>query len=253
MVSNYFKHVIKAASAAIGFVFLSGCAPVIVAGTGSAAVGTTAGSNSVSVKTQLSDIQIKMRAVELLKDFPELKNNSNVEIVVFDRIVLLLGQVPTKEVQAQLADKIASIPGAEVVYNQLTVGPRVSVGTYASDSFITTSVISSLIANGINSLKYKVVTENGIVYMMGAVTRQEAKEASTVASKVSGVKRVIEAYSFKHYSENHNQVTENQMKQSTVQENKLSNHEINNNEELKPQITESDFNHESAIGPTGPV
>ncbi|MCF6808282.1 BON domain-containing protein [Thiotrichales bacterium 19S9-12] len=215
---------------------ISGCAPLVVAGAGGATVGVTSGSNSVPVETQVSDVQIKMKAIDFLKDYPDLKYNSNVEIIVFDQIVLLLGQVPKAEIKTDLAKRVANINGVKVVYDQLIVGPRVSVGTYAADSFITTGVISSLIAHGINSLKYKVVTESGIVYMMGAVTAEEAKEASQVASRVSGVNKVIEAYS----------IIPSQI--NSEDSDQLSNHQITDSNEHNEQHQDT-----SAIGPTGPV
>ncbi|TNF68357.1 MAG: BON domain-containing protein [Gammaproteobacteria bacterium] len=244
---NKTQFIILTVIGSVALTAISGCAPAVVAGASGAAIGTAAGANSVPVKTQASDMQIKINAIDLLKDYPALKNNSNVEIIVFNRIVLLLGQVPTEAIQTSLANKIANLAGVQIVYNQLTVGPSVSVGTYASDSLITTSVISSLIANGINSFKYKVVTEQGIVYMMGAVTKSEAKEASTVASQVSGVHKVIEAYSIVPSNKDDQYASDSSMKQTSV---------ANDNNDLSSNEQSMDANKaksNTAIGPAGPV
>ncbi|MCF6766568.1 BON domain-containing protein [Thiotrichales bacterium 19S3-7] len=246
-ISSKFKLMILSfAVSSISLVAISGCAPVVVAGASGAAVGGAAAGNSIPVKTQVSDMQIKMNAIELLKDYPALKNNSNVEIIVFDQIVLLLGQVPNESIKTSLANKIANLKGVRIVYDQLTVGSPVSVGTYASDSLITTSVISSLIANGINSLKYKVVTEQGIVYMMGAVTKSEAKNASTVASQVSGVQKVIEAYSIIPSNNKGDENNDQSMKQTSAAD------ETNDLPSKEYQST-SQGQANTAIGPSGPV
>ena len=43
----------------------------------------------------------------------------------------------------------------------------------------------------------KVVTENGVVYMMGLVTEAKGNKAAEIASKVDGVKKVIKAFAYK--------------------------------------------------------
>jgi len=42
----------------------------------------------------------------------------------------------------------------------------------------------------------KVVTENDVVYLMGLVTRREAPAYATVASRVSGVRRVVTLFEY---------------------------------------------------------
>jgi osmotically-inducible protein OsmY len=180
-----------------GAILLSGCAaPLIAAGAGAAVVGANVAGNNAGAKTQLSDTQIKFRAVGFQADYPELKNNSNVEITVYNHIVLMLGQVPTEEIKVGLAKKIADLPGVIVVYNQLKVGPTIGIGQFSHDSWLTTKVVSSFLTNGISSLKFKVVTEHGIVYLMGVVTKEEGHEAAVVASKISGVQKVVQVFSY---------------------------------------------------------
>ena len=40
----------------------------------------------------------------------------------------------------------------------------------------------------------KVVTEDGVVYLMGRVTRAEAERISAVAADISGVQRVVRLF-----------------------------------------------------------
>lgn len=42
----------------------------------------------------------------------------------------------------------------------------------------------------------KVVTENGTVYLLGLVKRQEAESASEIASSTSGVQRVVKVFEY---------------------------------------------------------
>ena len=41
---------------------------------------------------------------------------------------------------------------------------------------------------------FKVITENGTVYLMGRVTKREAERASDIARSVSGVQRVVRIF-----------------------------------------------------------
>ncbi len=179
-----------------GVFAISGCAPVVIAGAGAAVVGTNVAGSSVDSKTNVSDKSIQFKAISLLKNYPELQGNSNVEPVVFNNMMLLLGQVPSKALADELAHRMAQIPGVKLVYNQLTIGNPVNIGGYVSDSWITSKVISTMVTSGVNTLKFKVVTEKGIVYIMGMVTRQEGNQAASIAANVSGVKKVIKVFSY---------------------------------------------------------
>ncbi|MDA0910318.1 MAG: BON domain-containing protein [Proteobacteria bacterium] len=178
---------------------LSACAPVVIASAGAVVVGSNVAGSSVDGKTNASDKSIQFKAISLLNDYPALKGNSNVEPVVFNHIMLLLGQVPSEMLKTELANRMAKIPGVKVVYNQLTIGDPVDIGDYLSDSWITSKVVSSMVSSGVNSLKFKVVTEKGVVYLMGVVTQAEGNQASSIAANVSGVKKVIEVYDYVSY------------------------------------------------------
>ncbi|MFZ9035357.1 MAG: BON domain-containing protein [Francisellaceae bacterium] len=184
---------------------LAGCTPVVIAGAGAAAAGASIGNSSVESDTTLSDKAIQFRAIGVLNHYPELKNNSNVEPVVFNHILLLLGQVPSASLRAELAHRMAQIQGVDIVYNQLTIGDPVNIGGYVADSWITTKVISELVNHKINSLKYKVVTQKGVVYLMGVVSEQEGQQAAEVAASVSGVTKVVKVFSYTgdHPDDNH--------------------------------------------------
>ena len=43
-------------------------------------------------------------------------------------------------------------------------------------------------------MRVKVVTENGVVYLMGLVTREEAERVAKEAADISGVQRVVRLF-----------------------------------------------------------
>lgn len=169
---------------------LTGCIGAVFAGGAMAA--NSAGSN-LTVGTQMDDVSIKTKAINVLNKYPALVNNSNVEITVFNSIVLILGQVPTQALSDDIASDISKIPNVRIVYNRLTVGKPVSFGTYAHDSWLTTKVKAAFIGK-VNPSEFTVVTENGVVYLIGLVTAADGNVAALTASKVTGVSQVVRAY-----------------------------------------------------------
>lgn len=83
------------------------------------------------------------------------------------------------------------------VFNQLTIGPKISSGRVIKDSWVTSQAKSKLlVTKGIKSNDIKVVTENGVVYLMGDVTKQEAKLVVDTVRYLDGVKKVVVLFQY---------------------------------------------------------
>jgi osmotically-inducible protein OsmY len=83
------------------------------------------------------------------------------------------------------------------VHNELVVSGRTSIGTAANDTAITTKVKASLVdAKDLQANAFKVITEAGVVYLMGIVTRAEGDRAASIASRTSGVLRVVTVFEY---------------------------------------------------------
>ncbi len=111
--------------------------------------------------------------------------------------MLLVGQTPSDAYKLEAGKIVARIEGVRHVYNELRLGQPVSIGVRSNDSWITSKVRADMLgAKNFDSAKVKVVTENGEVFLIGLVTRQEGDHAVEIARHVSGVKRVIKAFEF---------------------------------------------------------
>lgn len=172
-------------------VTLTGCFPVV-------ATGMVAGALSVADR-RTTGAQAEDQAIELkaFNQFRERFKSDQVSLSVtsFNRIVLLTGYAPNDTVRADAARILQSIDNVRSVVNEVVLGPAPSLRTYGSDTILTARIKASLLeAKDLQANVVKVYTDSSTVYLMGIVTEREAKRAADIASRVSGVRRVIRAF-----------------------------------------------------------
>lgn len=166
---------------------LSACAPLMVGG----AVMT--GMVAVDRRTsgmQLEDEGIELRTAQGLRQ--NLGDTSHINVTSYNRQVLLTGEVATAA-QKEQADKLAqSQENVKAVANELSVQAPSSLTQRSKDAIITGQIKALFVdAKDLQANAFKVVTERGVVYLMGRVTSREAQRATDVARGVSGVVKVV--------------------------------------------------------------
>ena len=66
-----------------------------------------------------------------------------------------------------------------------------------NDSLLTMKVKTAMIFDeNTEANRIKVVTENGVVYLMGLLTRNEADAAVTTARDVFGVQKIVKVFEY---------------------------------------------------------
>ncbi len=109
--------------------------------------------------------------------------------------LLLAGEVSSREKKTKAGEIASKIKSVKIVYNELQIGAQASSRTRINDSFLTTKINASLVKQnqieGLDSARINVTTSQGIVYLMGLVSRTEGDAVATVASNISGVKKVV--------------------------------------------------------------
>lgn len=129
--------------------------------------------------------------VNLDKSDPEL-SQSHISVTSYNGVVLLTGQVRTESLRQIAANVANSIRRVRKVHNELTVSGATSMVARSNDSWITTKLKSKmLIQPKIQGGRIKVVTENGTVFLMGLLTRDEGKRVSELVRQTSGVQKVV--------------------------------------------------------------
>ncbi|MEN3157635.1 division/outer membrane stress-associated lipid-binding lipoprotein [Alkalimonas sp. NCh-2] len=170
---------------------LQGCAAAVVAGGGAAVV---AAQDRRTLGYQIDDKGISMRARQLFTE-EELNKQGRINVVSYNGVVLLTGQVESEQVRQRAGQITRDLASVRDVHNQIRVGNTISLSTRSRDSWISTRVKSMFLSDSaISGLNIKVVTEDGEVFLMGLVTPAEADKAVEIARHVDGVNRVIRAF-----------------------------------------------------------
>jgi osmotically-inducible protein OsmY len=171
---------------------LSGCVEMVVGG---AMMGAVAGADRRTFGAQTEDKSITVKA-ELR--VPKIAGpDAHVNIASFNRKVLLTGEVRDEAAKATVEREVRAIEGVQSIDNEIQISGPSSYTSRSSDALITTKVKASLVdMKTISATSFKVVTENGTVYMMGRVTQREGQVAADVARGVSGVQRVVKIFEY---------------------------------------------------------
>lgn len=173
---------------------LQGCFPVVATGVGAGALMVADRRTSGAY---IEDQGIELKAMNRLNE----KFNETVQVTVtsYNRNVLLTGQAPTEALKNDVEQTVRSVPNVASVLNEMTVGPLTTFSSHSNDTYITSKVKGRMIdANKFPINHVKVVTEDGVVYLLGIVTRQEADDAVEIARTTNGVKKVVKVFEYQN-------------------------------------------------------
>ena len=153
--------------------------------------------SETSIGTDIDDWQMStMIGVNIKKASPQLAR-SHINVSTYNKVVLLTGEVATNELRTLAGTTARNYKGVRQVYNELKLQGSSSLLARTNDSWLTTKVKTKLLANNeIAGSQIEVVTESGIVYLMGVVSRSTADKASTVASNTRGVIKVVRVFEY---------------------------------------------------------
>jgi len=169
---------------------LSACAPLIVGGAVMTSVMVT---DRRTTGTQVEDESIEIKVASAVRQ--DLGDRVHLNVTSFNRQVLLSGEVRTAA-DKERAEKLASSQeNVNAVVNDLVVMPVSSLTQRSKDIVITGRIKAAFVdAKDLQVNAVKVVTERGIVYLMGRVTAREAKRATDIARGMSGVTKVVRVF-----------------------------------------------------------
>ncbi len=170
---------------------LQGCFPLAATGLAASALMID---DRRTTGTYIEDENIEWKSLARTR---EKFRDVHISTTSYNLNVLLTGQAPTEAVKNEIADVVRTIPSVKNITNEIAVSGNVSLAARGNDALVTSNVKARLLGNGkVSPNHVKVVTENGVVYLMGIVTQQEGDAAAEVARTTSGVARVIKVFEY---------------------------------------------------------
>ncbi len=171
------------------FATVSGCAS-LSKGMSEEPVDQNHGKRTFGAFIEDGNIERKV-AVNLARASAEL-DESRIVVVSYNGNVLLAGQVANDDLKAQAGNIAEQVRHVRHVHNELQVVGSNSFLARTNDTWLTSKVKSRLLINGeAPGWRTKVVTENGVVYLMGLLTHEEADAVVEQVQKVYGVQKIM--------------------------------------------------------------
>ena len=188
------RPVLAAAALAALAALLGGCVPAMVVGgiAATAVVATDRRTTGAQVDDEVIEDKTSMTLNERFKG-----GDFHINVTSYNGIVLLTGEVPAEAAKADVEQIVRSTPKVRAVQDELVVGPVTDLGSRSNDTAITANVKTRFAeTNKFQITHVKVVTERGVVYLMGIVRRDEGDAAGEIASTTKGVQRVVKVFEY---------------------------------------------------------
>jgi len=166
---------------------LTACAPALLGGT---VMGSVMASDRRTTGAQVEDKGIELKLTSLINE--NLGERAHVNVNSYNRQLLLTGEVPSAQ-DKQLVEKLVSrVANVKSIVNEIAVFGNTTLVQRSSDSVVTGRVKAGMLdIKDMYINAFKVVTERGVVYLMGRVTQKEATRATELARSTSGVQKVV--------------------------------------------------------------
>ncbi len=145
----------------------------------------------------VDDQLIETKSKVNLKKIETRFANAQVRIDSFNGVVLLTGNVADADMRDIATETIRKIRKVRRVNNELHVSPPRSFGAKAGDVWLSKKVKTRLrFTKAAPHNRVNVVTNNGVIYLMGLVTRKEAETIVNVAKKSYGLQKIVRVFEY---------------------------------------------------------
>lgn len=179
----------------VGFAITSqGCAGIVIAG------GATAGAMANDRRTSgayVDDETIEWKIIDVLYKDEQIENQTHLNATSYNGIVLLTGEIPNDEMRVKINEKIRGVQGVRQLHDETSIAAPSSMMSRSGDTWITSKVKTAMMTDDTDmGVRTKVVTDKGVVYLMGIVSPQEADKLTELARRVGGVQKVVKVFEY---------------------------------------------------------
>ena len=178
----------------ITIVLLQGCATAIITG---AATGVTIAHDRRTTGAVIDDQGVEFKAALAIFNNKDIYEQSHINVTSYNGIILITGETLTEQLKRQVYDLVRVIPKVRTIHNELIIAAPSSLPSRSSDAWITSKVKAKITSDRqIDPFYIKVVTEHGVVYLMGIVNQSESDRAVGITSNSAGVQRVVKMFEY---------------------------------------------------------
>ena len=175
---------------------LQGCATAIVAG----GLGAAVASNDRRTTGNLIDdktLYFKLASAISKSISEEQKRQTNIDVSIFNGVVVLTGQASSKAVIANAGNIVRQHANVKRLFNQVRNTAPIPASSAGHDVWLKSKITTKLLlAKQLNGLHISVTVADSEAFLMGIVSKSEAEQASELVSNIDGVTRVIKAFEY---------------------------------------------------------
>ena len=183
----------KILSSLLLVLMLTGCTTLMGSATGDKPI--TPNPEGRSMGQVIDDNALATRLTVNLTKIDKRFEQAQFDVHVNDGVVLLVGQVPDGSMISKATQMARNDPQVEAVHNHLEAAPPTTAGVRANDTWLAVKVRSRMFTTDhFPSSKVNIIVEEGVVYLMGRVSEDTAKQAVKLASEVNGVQKVVTVF-----------------------------------------------------------
>jgi len=182
--------------AALLLAMSTGCTSILVATTDENGMQENPGVRTAG--TIVEDESIETKVTVNMKSMEPAFRDAHFNVVSHNGVVLMVGQVQSEALKIR-AGQIAAEASAQVrrVHNELEVAGQTTLLSRTNDSWISTKVRTQMASNkDVPSGQIRVITENGVVYLMGMLSQAQGDRAALLARNIAGVSRVVKVFEY---------------------------------------------------------
>lgn len=156
---------------------------------------------SRSFADSIDDQRLRGRIIGHILNDPELQDRSHINVTVFHGVVLLTGEVRSREAGRRLARFAESRDAVRRVHNELVIADLSSVMARSRDNVMQSSARTRIRLlrepEGFDHRRVLVRAERRRLYLLGSVSREEAEAITEAVRRISGVREVVRLFDYR--------------------------------------------------------
>ena len=178
---------------------LQGCFAVVAGG---ALVTADAAHDRRPIGAVARDRNIQLTAYDAINRNKALvRDDNNVKVVVYNEVLLLVGQVRSEELRRLAEKSVSDISDVTRIVNEIEVTDQPQgFWRRRQDNALTARVKAGLLditsMPGFDPTRVNVTTAHHVVYLMGWVSHEEGDAVANVARDTPGVEKVVKLYEY---------------------------------------------------------